>query len=67
VINATEFTDINQTAMSKDAGIALGSMTAALKKLTELGRIVSGPTGGYKLTPAPQSVVAAETAETPSV
>jgi hypothetical protein len=49
VLNATDFTVISQTAIAKEANIALGSMTAALKKLMELGRISTGPSGSYKL------------------
>ena len=49
VLNTNDFTEINQTQLAKDAAIALGSMTAALKKLMDLGRITAGPAGSYKL------------------
>ena len=48
-LNANEFSPISQTAVGKATGIALGSMTAAIKKLVESGRIIAGPTGSYKL------------------
>ena len=60
VLNASDFAVVNQTVLAKESGIALGSMTAALKKLMELGRIAPGPAGSFKLTP-PQ--VAADTTE----
>lgn len=59
VLNANDFAEINQTVMAKESGIALGSMTAALKKLMALGRIVAGPAGRFKLTPSPVAVDAA--------
>lgn len=49
VLNAKEFTATNQTAIAKVTGIPLGSLTAANKKLIELGKILPGPTGSYKL------------------
>ena len=48
-LNTNGFSTINQTSVGKATGIALGSMTAAIKKLVESGRIVAGPTGSYKL------------------
>ena len=48
-LNTNEFSAINQTAVGKATGIALGSMTAAIKKLVQMGRIIAGPTGSYKL------------------
>ena len=48
-LNTNEFSAINQTGVGKATGIALGSMTAAIKKLVENGRIIAGPTGSYKL------------------
>lgn len=54
VLNTDTYTEISQTVIAKESGIALGSITAALKKLMELGRIAAGPAGGYKLIqPAP--------------
>lgn len=49
VLNADTFTDISQTASAQATGLPLGSMTAAIKKLVELGRIVAGPVGSFKL------------------
>lgn len=49
VLNANEFMALNQTAASKDTGIPMGSMTAALKKLAAVGRVVGGPSGDFKL------------------
>ena len=60
VLNANDFAEINQTVMAKESGIALGSMTAALKKLMALGRIAAGPAGRFKLTPSPVAVDTAE-------
>ncbi len=48
-LNTNEFSPISQTAIAKATGIALGSMTAAIKKLVESGQIIAGPTGSYKL------------------
>ena len=50
LLNTSDFVEINQTAIAKDSGIAMGSMTAAIKKLVDLGRITAGPAGSYKLT-----------------
>jgi len=55
-LNTNEFSGINQTAVAKATGIALGSMTAAIKKLAQSGRIIAGPTGGYKLADAQPAV-----------
>lgn len=49
LLGGSKFTVINQTAVGHATGIPLGSMTAAIKKLTESGEIVAGPTGGFKL------------------
>ncbi len=43
------FSAVNQTAVAQKTGIPLGSMTAALKKATELGLILEGPAGSLKL------------------
>ena len=60
VLNTNDFAEFNQTVMAKESGIALGSMTAALKKLMALGRIAAGPAGSFKLTPSSVVVNAAE-------
>jgi len=49
VLNSNEFTEISQTAAGHETGIPTGSMTAATKKLMEMGRIIAGPTGSFKL------------------
>ena len=49
LLNTSDFVEINQTAIAKDADIAMGSMTAAIKKLVDLGHITTGPAGSYKL------------------
>ena len=49
VLNAKDFAVLSQTAAAQETGIPLGSMTAAIKKLIESGRIIVGPTGSFKL------------------
>jgi hypothetical protein len=49
LLNANEFTVIHQSAISLETGIPLGSMTAAIKKLIENGRLIVGPSGSFKL------------------
>jgi hypothetical protein len=53
LLNANDFTVISQTAVSKETGIPLGSMTAATKKLMETGHLLAGPSGSFKLANAP--------------
>ena len=60
LLNTSDFVEINQTAIAKDTGIAMGSMTAAIKKLVDLGRITAGPAGSYKLTAPAVAEVAPE-------
>lgn len=58
VLNSNDFTELSQTVAAQETGIPLGSMTAAIKKLIETGRIASGPDGGLRLVtvqPASQS------------
>lgn len=52
VLNAAEFTMINQSKVALETGIPLGSMTAATKKLLESGRLIAGPSGSFKLVTA---------------
>lgn len=52
VLNSKKFTVISQTVVGQETGIPLGSMTAATKKLMESGRIISGPSGSFRLTSA---------------
>lgn len=75
VLNTDKFEHINQTAISKDTNIPVGSMTAALARLTKVGRLVAGPQGSYKLvkvaakatkkSPAPAKTPAAAPEKTP--
>ncbi len=60
LLNTSDFVEINQTAIANDADIAMGSMTAAIKKLVDLGRITTGPAGSYKLTAPAVAEVAPE-------
>lgn len=48
-LNTNDFSAVNQTMTAKETGIPMGSMTAAIKKLLETGRILSGPDGSLKL------------------
>lgn len=64
MLSSGEFTVLKQTELAKSTGIPLGSMTAALKKLTEAGDLVLGKNSGYKLgkkkaTSAAKAAVAA--------
>ncbi len=52
LLNKDDFTVISQSDAGRQTGIPIGSMTAALKRLMELGRISAGPNGGYKLVAA---------------
>jgi hypothetical protein len=52
ILNTNDFTVISQTEVSKVTGIPLGSMTAATKKLLELGLLIAGPSGSFKLADA---------------
>lgn len=60
LLNTSDFVEINQTAIAKDADIAMGSMTAAIKKLVDLGHITTGPAGSYKLAAPAVAEVALE-------
>jgi len=53
VLNSADFTDINQSAVAKVAGIPTGSMGATIGRLVKAGRIVSGTNGSLKLTTTP--------------
>lgn len=52
-LSTNHFVGIQQSAVSKEIGVPLGSMTAAIKKLAEGGKIVVGPSGTFKLPAAP--------------
>lgn len=56
LLNTNEFTTFSQTAVAKEIGIPLGSMTAAAKKLLDMGRIKAGPAGSFKLAEVQQPV-----------
>jgi hypothetical protein len=49
LLDANKFAVINQTVVGQATGIPLGSMTAAIKKLTASGAIMAGPSGSFKL------------------
>ena len=51
-LNANEFATINQSAAGREAGVPMGSVAAAIKKLLDLGRITAGPASSYRLTAA---------------
>lgn len=57
LLNTNEFTAFSQTTASKETGIPLGSMTAATKKLVDIGRIIVGPAGSFKLAEVQQPLV----------
>ncbi len=56
LLNSNDFTTFSQTAASRETGIPLGSMTAATKKLLEMGRLTAGPAGSFKLAKMPRPV-----------
>lgn len=49
-LSSDSFTALKQTELAKSTGIPIGSMSAALKKLTRTGDLVQGKDGGYKLS-----------------
>lgn len=57
-LSPSEFSVVSQTAVAKETGIPLGSMTAAIKKLIESGRVTAAPNGSLKLVPSQPSVQA---------
>lgn len=57
-LSPSEFSVVSQTAVAKETGIPLGSMTAAIKKLTESGRVTAAPDGSLKLAPSQPPVQA---------
>ena len=67
VLSADTFAVLKQTELSKATGIPMGSISAAIKKLTDTGDIVQGKDGGFKLgkkaaAPVVDSTVVAKTA-----
>lgn len=48
-LNQNEMISINQSKIAKEAGIPMGSVTAAIKKLVEQKLIETNPTGQFKL------------------
>jgi len=55
-LSPSEFSAVSQTAVAKETGIPLGSMTAAIKKLIESGRVTAAPNGSLKLVPSESPV-----------
>ena len=52
MLNEADFTDINQSAVAKAAGIPLGSIGATIARLVKAGWIVMGANGSLKLAVA---------------
>ncbi len=68
-LSSDSFVALKQTELAKSTGIPLGSMAAALKKLTQTGDLVLGKDGGYKLgkkkaVPSAKAAVAVTTEAT---
>lgn len=57
-LRSDAYSKVNQAELSKKTGIPLGSMTAAIRSLTQASRIVAGPNGEYKLGKAEATVAA---------
>lgn len=49
LLNTQEFLPFNQSSGSQATGIPLGSMTAALRRLSSTGHLSAGPGGRFKL------------------
>lgn len=49
-LNANDFSAVNLTTTARETGLPLGSMSAAVKKLLQTGRILPGPRGSLKLS-----------------
>lgn len=62
VLNTADFSDINQSAVAKLAGIPIGSIGATIGRLVKAGRIVSGTNGSLKLTTTPAATPSADQA-----
>ena len=63
MLNEADFTDINQSAMAKAAGIPLGSIGATIARLVKAGWIVMGANGSLKLAVAAVATTPAIKAE----
>ena len=50
ILNTTDFTKINQSAVAADIGFAKGSIGASFLKLVKTGRLTAGPAGSFKLS-----------------
>lgn len=48
-LNSNEFSAVSQKAAAQETGIPMGSMSAAIKKLVETGRVTAAADGGLKL------------------
>ena len=56
-LNTAEFSGFSQTAVSKEIGVPLGSMAAAVKTVIASGRVIAGPRGTFKLAEVEQPAV----------
>ena len=63
MLNEADFTDINQSAVAKAAGIPLGSIGATIARLVKAGWIVMGANGSLKLAVAAVATTPAIKAE----
>ncbi|MES2951177.1 MAG: hypothetical protein V4858_21795 [Pseudomonadota bacterium] len=50
ILNTTDFTKINQSAVAADIGFAKGSIGASILKLVKTGHLTAGPAGAFKLS-----------------
>ena len=48
-LNGDQFTAVNQSVVSMQSGVPLGSMTSAIRKLVVLGKLEVNPIGHFKL------------------
>ncbi len=64
LLNVNDFTEINQSSIAQQTGIALGSMAATTNRLIASGQIITDSKGGFKLS-AVQPVAAANSQAQP--
>ncbi len=50
ILNTTDFTKINQSAVAADIGFAKGSIGASISKLVQTGHLTADPAGAFKLS-----------------
>ncbi len=67
VLTTADFTNINQSAAAKVAGIPVGSMGATIVRLVKSGRIVGGANGSLKLAGTPAMAASATPEEAQAV